>query len=334
MQPKQKRMTFGVIAVVCFVSILFILTNHPPAFSDDPSTATPIRIGYSDTLALIDPSSGKVSLIDSIEDYAHSAYFHTYPLGIGTLNYKNDFVMGDWDGDGQKTPGALSRGAFYYTNTLQTADPNWTNDWTQIWLGPEGKPVAGYFDSKSDHDCIGVVDQKKLDGTNDTLAFYYTCDFSGSAVPKSQALGVLLPRSELYAGPFQFVAGDWDGDGVESLAVRRGSFIRLTNDAPSTTETPLFETPIDFTAPKTNEYGVVVAGDWDGDGIDTFGLFYQLDSIDVSEFYYRNDFDLESGDYLIQHIRDFLESPFHRVHLFATSWRQQCVLFSCEGFPR
>ncbi|OGC47040.1 hypothetical protein A2886_03070 [candidate division WWE3 bacterium RIFCSPHIGHO2_01_FULL_42_13] len=63
--------------------------------------------------------------------------------------------------------------------------------------------------------------------------------------------------------PDQFLVGDWDGDGDDTIGVKRGSLYLLDNDA-------------DGYADVTFNYGgstdIPIVGDWDGDGDDTIGL--------------------------------------------------------------
>lgn len=60
-------------------------------------------------------------------------------------------------------------------------------------------------------------------------------------------------------------AGDWDGDGRDSLAVRRGSTYYLNNDVIS-------GGAADVTLTYGRAADVVLVGDWDGDGVDTLAV--------------------------------------------------------------
>ena len=62
----------------------------------------------------------------------------------------------------------------------------------------------------------------------------------------------------------EFFIGDWDGDGVDTLAVRRGTRFHVSNG---------------FSGGRADtvlDYGrlgdTVLVGDWDGDGADTFAV--------------------------------------------------------------
>ena len=105
---------------------------------------------------------------------------------------------------------------------------------------------------------------------------YWTCDLTSGPTPPRQGLwlGVPLGTSGFgEIGPHQFVAGDFDGDGVDSIAVRRGPYFVWGGLAQN------FGMPL-------AEYGNAVAGDWDGDGISTFGIYYQTE-----QFFYLNHLD-------------------------------------------
>ena len=59
--------------------------------------------------------------------------------------------------------------------------------------------------------------------------------------------------------------GDWDGDGKDTLAVRRGNIYYVRNSL----TTGRADTQITYGNPGDQ----VLVGDWDGDGKDTFGVW-------------------------------------------------------------
>ncbi|HET9765478.1 MAG TPA: hypothetical protein VFS60_01450, partial [Thermoanaerobaculia bacterium] len=133
-----------------------------------------------------------------------------------------------------------------------------------------GKPVvAGRLDGTVDHDCVGVIDNAdNWLGSGDTaFAMYWTCDLTPDTNPPKTALwiGLPLPNSgfpELLVNspkPHQFMVGDYTGSGVETLAIRRGPYFVWSNLA------QYFDT-------FASNWGEAVSGDWDGDGISTFGI--------------------------------------------------------------
>ncbi|MBI5931910.1 MAG: choice-of-anchor L domain-containing protein [Chloroflexi bacterium] len=256
----------------------------------------------TDTLALINPSAGVISYIATLVNYpplnAYTAYAVAPPIG-------GQWVLGDWDGNGTRTPGVFANGAFYYSNNTGGGA------WTPIWIGPNGIPVAGRFSSSASRDCIGVVQQAQLNGMT-VFVLWFTCSLTSGTTPtiSSQWLSELLPTSAGFIGDFQFIAGDWNNDGLDSIAVRRGPHIAWTN-VPPTTLLSAFTFAQYFGVPSTFDYGQLVGGNWDASSGDSFGLFYSDGS-----FYRRNDLDWNSGIYKYQYVGQPVSIP-----VSARTWR-------------
>jgi hypothetical protein len=246
-----------------------------------------------ETLTLFAPAQSFVSLIGSPNDLPPLSAYTSFVSGAPV---QGQWVMGDWNGDGIQTPAVYGdNGAFYYTN-----DVGQTGSWTGIWFGLLGKPpVAGRFDGTVNHDCLGVVDSTPWPPYGTAFAMYFTCDLTGGPNPPkdSQWLGAPLPDNGGFSGEgaHQFVAADFDADGVDTMASRRGHYIAWTNTPPTTLVAP-FDQAQYIGAPGSG-YGQVVAGDWDGNGLDSFGLFYTDGS-----FYRRNDLVWNSGTYDLQRV--------------------------------
>ncbi|MFT3945126.1 MAG: hypothetical protein QM705_15065 [Ancrocorticia sp.] len=64
---------------------------------------------------------------------------------------------------------------------------------------------------------------------------------------------------------FEVFVGDWDGDGKDTIALRRANQFAFSNQNPAT-NSPRFT--FSFGSP----YDTFVVGDWDGDGKDTFAI--------------------------------------------------------------
>ena len=58
--------------------------------------------------------------------------------------------------------------------------------------------------------------------------------------------------------------GDWNGDGIDTFAVRRGNVFHVRNS--------LTSGPADYTFTFGNPGDVILVGDWNGDGIDTLAV--------------------------------------------------------------
>ena len=156
-------------------------------------------------------------------------------------------MMGDWDGNGTKTPGTFEAGVFKLNNANDSSAP----DITFTFGDPRGFPVAGDFDGDGIDD-VGVYRaglwQIRL-STGATSSFSFGSGSWPATVP---------------------VAGDWNGDGIDGV----GTYTLM---APGNVgEWNLRETasagPADltFVFGDSNHYPVV--GDWNGDGIDTVGV--------------------------------------------------------------
>ncbi|MBZ0320238.1 MAG: hypothetical protein K8L91_27750 [Anaerolineae bacterium] len=268
---------------------------------------TPRLLPADDSLALFNPPYNQVNLIDTLADTppytAYTAFSAYAPVSGGT------WVMGDWNGDGLDTPGVYLDYVFYYTNTSGESAPS---DWGGFWVGVNGPPVAGRFSSTSTNDCIGAVDSAPYSGMT-IFALYFNCDFSGTnpAPPLTfQWLSAPLP-DPTFTGTFQFMAGDFNGDGLDSVAVRRNEFIAYGNVNPAAGPAT-FDLAQYIGAPGTGDNGSFVVGDWDGNGLDSFGLFYQN-----GELFYRNDLDFNTG----VHLNQSVGTPFGNVGVQAATWR-------------
>jgi Tol biopolymer transport system component len=239
----------------------------------------------SDNLALFQPAYKGVLLLDTLADNPPAnnfTFFSSYaPVSGG------QWIMGDWDGDGLKTPGVYLNGAFHYTN-----DAHETKTWQSLWIGVNGPVVAGA--EEFNHDCVGAVNSANFPPFGTAFVLYLICDLSGNPTPPifaEQWLSVLLPDSGGFSGTHQFVMGDWDGNGSDTIAVRRGAYITWTNDSIFNSSAS-FPNAQYFGAPGAGSEGILVDGDWDRNGLDSFGLFYQN-----GEFFYRNDLLFNSGAY-------------------------------------
>ncbi|MBK8134817.1 MAG: hypothetical protein IPK52_03090 [Chloroflexi bacterium] len=281
---------FGFTASLTFASNVISVSNidaglrsvpaTPVPSSTPTKTATPTKTptpvsGY-DTIAVYGKIDNKFSLIDVLGDKPVNTAYTTY---LSNAPVKGKFVMGDWNADTQRTPGLFKNGFFWYTNDIGPAAT-----WSNVWIGPFGAHtvVAGRFSAGAANDCIGVID-KEFDSPDDGFPLFYTCELGAINPPGGileHWLNVELPGP----GKYQFIAGDFDIDGLDSIAVRRGNTFTWGNVAPSEgiADFPFVQ---DFGDPYTG-YGLAVSGDWDGDGRDTVGLYFYDDK---ARFYWRND---------------------------------------------
>ena len=107
-----------------------------------------------------------------------------------------------------------------------------------------------------------------------TQRFAGTCPAGAGSSGSGTAAGSTFYLSNTFAAKAEIVfgfgrstdgavVGDWDGDGVDTVALRRGRTFYVNNGH-------------DGTADKVFSYGrpgdVVLVGDWDGDGVDTLAV--------------------------------------------------------------
>ncbi len=294
-----------------------MLSPNPPAFPSNVSTTSigrntsggdfdegadwcyqPITLsarnyGCPARLAVFDPASNNVSLVDSASANPPVNTFFTYASGLPAAGTNGQWVMGDWDGDGRQTPGVYgTNGVFYFTNAVgNIPSASWLGIWFGLLAGVTGNaPIAGRFNSAVQNDCIGVTDSANFPPFGVAFVLYFTCDMTGGNPAKTfQWLSVILPDNQGFTGTFQFGAGDYDGNAVDSIAIRRGNFIAFSNTNPTTTNAifPLaqyFEPPI----AGNNQF---IVGDFDNNGLDSFGLFFPVAGLAR----FKNDLDWNSG---------------------------------------
>ncbi|MEA2971729.1 MAG: hypothetical protein QOG82_187 [Actinomycetota bacterium] len=155
-------------------------------------------------------------------------------------------LVGDWDGNGTRTPGVFQAGAFKLSNTTTT---NLAPAVSFSFGDPRGFPVAGDFNG--DHtDDIAVfrAGQWQIRLSTGTILTTFAFGSSGS-------WPATIP-----------VVGDWDGDGTDGIGTFSGGTWNLNNTADASGAE---FGPFAYTA-GTGSYPVV--GDWDANGSDTVGV--------------------------------------------------------------
>lgn len=226
------------------------------------------------------------------------------------------WVMGDWDGNGVDTPAVFNQDSnlFVFTN-----DTGSTGTWVSITLTVDGVPVAGRFNGNRANDCLGVVDDIPW-GSDTAFALWFACDYTNLSPNIGelgyQWLGTPLANSAGYSGSgvHQFATGDFNMDGVDTVAARRGTIVVYGN-TPPTTQLAAIDLAQYFGNPYNGQYsglyGTLVVGDWNYNGVDTFGYFYE-----DGNFYWRNHLDWNqpiSGAALIPHL--------YGTYVLPTTWR-------------
>ncbi len=208
----------------------------------------PFRLGRrTASFGVADPSQGRWHLRDGLR--TRSFYYG---------NPGDTPFMGDWDCDGIDTPGLYreSDGFAYLRNSNSQGIAD-----VEFFLGNPGDvAVPGDFDGDG---CDTVSVYRPAE------ARFYVANRLGSGAAGFGPADFSYPYGERGDRP---LAGDFDGDGIDTLALHRPStgqvLIRNSLDAGAADEVFYFGDTSDR----------LFTGDWDGDGATTFGLFRDADA--------------------------------------------------------
>jgi len=168
-------------------------------------------------------------------------------------------VAGDWDADGVTDVGVLRIPAGQFRLRLQSLTSLVTKT-VQFAAQPGDLPVIGDFDGDG-FDTVGLF------GLRDGEPTFVLSNFRvGESVVAKPEIGFLFGKD----GDIP-IAGDWDGDGLDTVGVYR----------PSTNEFFLVNDfnggpVITFTFGQSGD--LPLAGDWDGDGVDGVGVYTKTSS--------------------------------------------------------
>jgi peptidoglycan/xylan/chitin deacetylase (PgdA/CDA1 family) len=179
-------------------------------------------------------------------------------------------VMGDWNGDGTRTPGVFRDGTWYLR------DRN----------GSGGRYFSFAFGDPGDHPVVGDWNG---DGT-ETVGVFRPGGYWFLRNANSAGLSHIRVRYGMTAGDLP-VVGDWNADGIDTIGIFRAGgywYLRDSNAAG----------PADHTARYGMQAGdLPVVGDWNADGIDTIGIFR------AGAWHLRNSFSGGSPDRLFYYGR-------------------------------
>lgn len=161
-------------------------------------------------------------------------------------------IFGDWDGDGVSTVGIYRQSDGYVylrnSNTQGFAD-------NRFYFGiPGDVPVVGDFDGDG-FDTVSIYRPSEQ-------KFYITNRLG------NDNKGFFADYSFVFGEPGDLpFAGDWDGDGIDTPALRRPSdgyiYLRNSNMAGPADIVVFFGLPGD----------ILFSGDWNGDGVDGLGAY-------------------------------------------------------------
>lgn len=170
-------------------------------------------------------------------------------------------LMGDWDGDGVKTPGVL-RGNTWY---LRNSNTSGFADVVFSYGKATDIPVVGDWDGDG-ADTPGVVRVTESIPEGSSTAATVSCSPGFNSWYLRNANSEGAPDEVFVFGcPGVPIAGDWDGDGVDTPGVRvGGSNLWALNNA-------FDETP-DVTLTYGNWLDFPISGDWDDDESESVGV--------------------------------------------------------------
>ncbi len=218
------------------------------------AAAVAIFIAMSDRAEAAETCTGpKCDTVAFVDTHAvFNLYRDLVPSSpIGRFYYGNpgdEPLMGDWNCDGEQTPGMYRRstGHVYLrnSNTQGVADSQY------IFGNPGDIPIVGDFNGNG---C-------------DTVSIYRP---SEAKFYLSYKLGAPVADVSFHLGAFGDlpIVGDFNGDGVDTVGIFR----------PSTGLVAISNSRTTGEVHATYYFGgagdQVIAGDWDGDGDDTIGLY-------------------------------------------------------------
>jgi hypothetical protein len=204
-------------------------------------------VAGTDTIAAIDEGSGAFFLRNTNTPGPADVLFNYGGGGLTALS-------GDWDGDGDDTPGlyAAGSGAFFLKNANAAGGADLVFN-----FGPGGSdfaPITGDWDGDG-VDTIGIYHQP-------TGTFF----LKNTNAPGGADLVFTFGAG----GPdFAPITGDWDGDGVDTIGVYHrptGTFFLRNANAPGGAD-------LVFSFGAGGAGLEPVTGDWNADGVDTIGVY-------------------------------------------------------------
>lgn len=238
------------------------------SFGTDPDS---LHVG--DTPGFVDTQS-RIHLFTSHHEGAEAlpAFYYGNPGDVP--------FSGDWDCDGEATPGMFRQSDGYVY--LRNSNTQGNADVSFFFGNPGDQPLAGDFDG---------------DGC-DTVSVWRASEGRVFIINKLGENGGGLGAAE-YAfyfgnpGDKPFI-GDFDGDGTDTVGLHREStgFVYFRNT--------LTEGVAEFEFFYGDPGDVILAGDWDGDGVDSVAVYRRSNGT----FYVKNsnsqgnaDFSTFVGDY-------------------------------------
>ena len=247
------------------ISSPYTITYNANGGSGAPSTGTK-AYGISETLSSTQPTR---------DGYTFTGW-NTEAGGSGTAysaggSYKANAsvtLYAQWEADPAGEEPAVSdtdTTESSDTDTSEATDSEVTNDSSAEATGTSETVATDTSETAdtntpetADADTTGATDtDMSVSSAADSLSlrrgntFYINYDFEGGEADLIFTYG---------QGTDEVLVGDWNGDGIDTLCVRRGNRYYISNTLGG---------GADYTADFGRDTDEVIVGDWDGDGVDT-----------------------------------------------------------------
>lgn len=231
------RRSWFPLSGVCVLAALAAACSSaaPPVAEQTAQTRAPLRntLGLRAMPAVV--QNGTTWALRSSQTTGRADTTFTYAPASGIP------VMGDWDGDGIRTPGVFAGGVWYLRNSDTSGDAE-----SVFSYGDAGDvPIVGDWNGDG-HETVGVV--------RGTTWYLRNSNSHGAA-------DVTFVYGDIGDVP---VTGDWDGNGTATPGVFRNGMWYLRNSNSYGVGDVAFA--------YGNPGDTPIAGDWDGDGTDTPGV--------------------------------------------------------------
>lgn len=274
------------LITTCLIALLLALISDDD--SEDSQTAVlmdVIELNSHSSLALFYAANAP-----QITNFPPNSDSNTFVIETRSEITHDQWTLGDWDGDNDKTPGVYRNGVFSYTND----DPkDGIKNWAEIQINQAGDLVVGHFDEIKNNDCVGVI-VSSIANEKTAYAMYFTCDYENVQMPQLRIQQLNIPDFNfgVFSGEYNFAAGDWDGDGKDTIAVQSGQSIIFSNSATPSPSSDSINSPnssavFDQISRKIQnlagpiDQAYLISGDLNNDGREDVGFFYPNQGLDI-----------------------------------------------------
>ena len=237
------------------------------------------------TTGLYNPSTSTFSLRNTNSAGNADATFVYGTAGAGWIP-----IAGDWDGSGTVTIGLYNpqTSIFYLrnTNTAGYVDTTFQYGPAGLPAGSQWIPLAGDWDGNGT-DTVGLY--------NPVTSVFYLRNTNSLQSANDKGFADVTFTYGMPGAGWIPIAGDWNNDGKDTIGlynpVTSVFYLRNTTSLQNASDLGYADVTFAYGAPGAG--WKPIAGDWNGDGYDTMGLY----DPSQSKFYLRNTTSLQgSGD--------------------------------------